>query len=360
MQANDTTDCHCAVTMRSASGESAFGDIVANFHVLTDAMPQMVWSTLPDGFHDYYNAQWYAFTGVPAGSTDGTGWNHMFHPDDRERAWARWRRSLQTGEPYEVEYRLRHHTGTYRWTLGRALPVRDASGRITRWIGTCTDIDAAKKESEQNEILSRELSHRIKNIFAVIGGLIGLSAREHPNAKDYAKQLKERVAALGRAHEFVRPHSEKSKPQVVQIGLHELLSELLSPYPALAEGRIEITGDNLVIDDRSTTPLTLAFHELATNSAKYGAIGSTGGTLVLHIAVTGAAVIIEWTEQVDAAICASAGGPPGFGSKLIDLSVQYQLSGMISKDWRDSGLKVRIEIPIENLQKAQAARRSSA
>ena len=98
----------------------------ARFAVLADTMPQMVWSTLPDGSHDYYNARWYEFTGVPPGSTDGEAWNGMFHPDDQERAWARWRHSLATGEPYEIEYRLRHHSGEYRWTLGRALPLRDA------------------------------------------------------------------------------------------------------------------------------------------------------------------------------------------------------------------------------------------
>ena len=67
----------------------------------------MVWSTLPDGFHDYYNARWYEYTGVPAGSTDGEGWNGMFHPDDQDRAWGVWRDSLATGKPYEIEYRLR-------------------------------------------------------------------------------------------------------------------------------------------------------------------------------------------------------------------------------------------------------------
>ena len=100
------------------------------FAILTDAMPQMVWSTRPDGFHDYYNARWYEFTGVPAGSTDGEGWNGMFHPDDQERARQRWTRSLETGEPYEIEYRLRRHDGVYRWTLGRANPIRDADGRF--------------------------------------------------------------------------------------------------------------------------------------------------------------------------------------------------------------------------------------
>ena len=95
------------------------------FRALADAFPHMVWSTLPDGFHDYYNAKWYEFTGVPDGSTDGEAWTGMFHPEDQDRAWTRWRHSLATGDPYEIEYRLRHRSGQYRGTLGRA---PDASG----------------------------------------------------------------------------------------------------------------------------------------------------------------------------------------------------------------------------------------
>ena len=101
-----------------AAREAELAASERRFRVMTSAMPQMVWTTLPDGFHDYYNDRWYEFTGVPYGSTDGAGWNDMFHPDDQERAWTRWRHSLATGEPYEIEYRLRHHSGAYRWTLG--------------------------------------------------------------------------------------------------------------------------------------------------------------------------------------------------------------------------------------------------
>ncbi len=114
------------------------------FHALSDSIDQMIWTTLPDGYHDYYNRRWYEFTGVPDGSTDGDGWNDMFHPDDQDRAWAVWRQCLETGEPYHIEYRLKHHSGSYRWVLGRAQPVRDAAGRIARWYGTCTDIDDLK------------------------------------------------------------------------------------------------------------------------------------------------------------------------------------------------------------------------
>ncbi|MFC0679504.1 PAS domain-containing protein [Lysobacter korlensis] len=127
----------------------------ARFRTITDAMPQMVWSTLPDGHHDYYNHQWYAFTGLPEGATDGDAWNGVLHPQDRERAWTAWQHCLASGEAYEFRYRLRHHSGEYRWVLGRALPVRDEHGGIMRWMGTCTDIHEqmlaqdALRESEQ-------------------------------------------------------------------------------------------------------------------------------------------------------------------------------------------------------------------
>lgn len=111
---------------------------------ILDHIPQMVWSTRPDGHHDYYSRLWYEFTGVEEARTRGDGWAEMFHPDDLEPAWALWRHSLETGEPYQIEYRLRHHSGEYRWVLGRAWPERAPDGRIVRWYGTCTDIHDQK------------------------------------------------------------------------------------------------------------------------------------------------------------------------------------------------------------------------
>lgn len=147
----------------------------AQFRTIADAIPQMVWSTLPDGYHDYYNRQWYTFTGVPAGSTDGEAWNGMFHPDDQEHAWAVWRHSLATGEPYDIEYRLRHRSGEYRWVLGRALPVRDEDGRILRWMGTCTDIHEQKRARDELFANNRRkddflamLAHELRNPLAPI------------------------------------------------------------------------------------------------------------------------------------------------------------------------------------------------
>jgi PAS domain S-box-containing protein len=318
------------------------------FRTLADAFPHMVWSTLPDGYHDYYNASWYEFTGAPEGSTDGEGWNGMFHPDDQERAWTRWRYSLDTGEPYEIEYRLQHHSGDYRWVLGRARAIRDESERIIRWMGTCTDIHEHKQHAEQNEILGRELSHRIKNIFAVVSGLIGMSARRHQEHRAFASELQARVAALGRAHELVRPHSERSRPHMEAESLHAVFAEILSPYPAMADGRISITGEDLRVDDRGATPIALLVHELATNSVKYGALSAETGTVTVHTEKGDGWAVIRWTER---------GGPAieetphhvGFGTALADLSVNSQLGGILERNWTREGLEASVRVPVRAL-----------
>jgi PAS domain S-box-containing protein len=318
------------------------------FRTLADAFPHMVWSTLPDGFHDYYNARWYAFTGVPDGSTDGEAWNGLFHHEDQELAWARWRHSLVTGEPYEIEYRLRHHSGDFRWVLGRAMPMRDHKGAIIRWMGTCTDIHEQKEQAEQNEILGRELSHRIKNIFAVITGLIGLSSRRHPENREFARTLQERIAALGRAHEFVRPHSERSRPEVVAESLLAVLEDVLSPYPALSEGRLAITGSDLRLDDRGATPIALLVHELATNATKYGALSVESGTVDVSVARDGEVAQLCWTER-GGPIVTGEPAHQGFGTKLAELSIVNQLGGTLERKWDPEGLAATVRVPIKSL-----------
>jgi len=320
----------------------------ARFETLADALPHMVWSTLPDGYHDYYNARWYEFTGVRLGSTDGEEWAGMFHPDDQERAWRTWRHCLATGEPYEIEYRLRHRSGEYRWTLGRAMPMRDPDGKIVRWIGTCTDIHDAKQAATQNEILGRELSHRIKNIFAVISGLIGLSARHEPGQKAFARELQERVAALGRAHEFVRPHSNHSSPRELPELLHGVLRAILSSYPAIDDGRLTLAGDDIAVDDRGATPLALLIHELATNATKYGALSSPQGEVRVSTKVSGDTLELRWEESGGPEVS----GPPertGFGTKLCELSIVQQLGGTLERDWSRDGVSVVCRVELKRL-----------
>ncbi len=337
-----------------ADAVSALAASESNFRTLADTMPQMVWATQPDGFHDYYNARWYEFTGVPVGSTDGEGWNGMFHPEDQDRAWARWRHSLETGEPYEIEYRLRRADGVYRWTLGRALPVRDKDGRIIRWFGTCTDIDDLKQAQAARDVLSQELSHRIKNIFAVVSALVALTGRQHPEAAEFARSLRTRVQALARAHEFVRPHTSASAPSVGSTTLHAFLGDLLRPYASTERGNVVIEGRDAIFDDQAATPVALLFHELATNAAKYGALSSDGGRVTISSEAVEDRYRLTWAET---------GGPiieteptdMGFGFNLAKLAVEGQLGGSLERRWRREGLLLVADLPVTALSRRRHA-----
>lgn len=137
------------------SAERRLSESENRFRQLADSMPQMIWTARPDGFLDYYNERWYEFTGNPRGEGGDASWAPILHPDDVERCRDVWYESVRTGKPYEIEYRFHdRRTDCYRWFLGRALPVRSEQGEIQRWIGTCTDIDDAKRAGDTARFLA--------------------------------------------------------------------------------------------------------------------------------------------------------------------------------------------------------------
>ena len=134
-------------------GEAALRESERRFRSAIEAIPQIVWTAGPDGAIDYYNRRWYDYTGMTYDQTSGWGWHLVIHANDLRLCNDRWSRSVTTGETYEIEYRLRRYDGVYRWQLGRAVPLRDAAGRITKWFGTSTDIDDQKNaETTQQEL----------------------------------------------------------------------------------------------------------------------------------------------------------------------------------------------------------------
>ncbi|MES2525553.1 MAG: ATP-binding protein [Bdellovibrionota bacterium] len=118
-----------------------------------DTMPQMAFIADATGAITYFNQRWYDY--VSTSGTEGWGWkeNIVHHPDDMERTIETWKRSVETGEPYEIDYRLRRFDGEYRWHLGRALPYRNKNGEIVYWYGTNTDIHEERMSLERNRIL---------------------------------------------------------------------------------------------------------------------------------------------------------------------------------------------------------------
>jgi PAS domain S-box-containing protein len=451
--------------------QAALRESEERLRAITNSVDQMIWSTQPTGHHDYFNQRWYDFTGVTPGSTDGEGWNALFHPEDRQRTWDTWRQSLETGTPYHIEYRLRHRSGDYRWVLGRAQPVRSADGEIVRWYGTCTDIqdlkeaetelrrtsallhligdstpdliyakdrdsrilyanraayeiigrpaeqvighsdldwaedpaqaraiiandqavmasgetrdvdepfttpagetrhyrsvksplrDAAggiiglvgvtsdvttRRQAEERErLLAREVDHRAKNLLAVVQSIVQLTRAE--DIAGFTRSLSGRIQSLARAHSLLAASRWEGAD------LKQLMTEELAPFAARGSGRVSVSGPAIKLRPEAAQALALVIHELATNGAKYGALSGETGQVEIEWSMAADSgeprLCIHWREQGGPAVS----GPPtrrGFGSTVMQASVERQLKGKVRLGWQPQGLTCELVLPAEQI-----------
>ena len=131
------------------------------FRTLAEAVPEIIWTTDLKGLLDFFNSCWYRYTGLTPEQSRGSVWPEVVHPDDLPDCTQKWEHSLATGNPFEIEYRIRHTDGTYRWFLGRSNPIRDDQGKIIKWFGTCTDIEEQK---HNQQILEEQIRLRTEEL----------------------------------------------------------------------------------------------------------------------------------------------------------------------------------------------------
>jgi PAS domain S-box-containing protein len=226
-----------------------------------------------------------------------------------------------------------------------ASPIRDANGRIVGGSTIARDISELKKTRERQQLLLREMNHRVKNLFALTGSVIGLSARSAKTAQELADSARERVAALARAHALTFSHGE---PLPQPTTLQSLIGAIVAPFDEPEAPRIAISGVDFPVAGGTVASLALLLHEFATNAAKYGALSSAEGTIAIDCAEEGENVVVTWTER---------GGPPvvqptgaeGFGGVLSRIAVMSQLGGEIARDWKPEGLEIRLVAPRSRL-----------
>jgi PAS domain S-box-containing protein len=211
--------------LKEAKVAAAVREGAQRYSFLADTVPQIIWTARPDGGLDYYNKAWFDYTGLTLAQTKDWGWEAVLHPDDLQPCIERWTHSLTTGESYEIEYRFKRASdGTYRWHLGRALPMRDEQGQIVQWVGTCTDIDDAKRSKETLQAANDELGLRVMERIAELANANEALQEENTERKAAEKALQE----AEEKYRSIFEHSNDGIFQNTPEGRH------LSVNPALA------------------------------------------------------------------------------------------------------------------------------
>ena len=324
----------------------------ARFHTLADAMPQLVWTAHPDGAIHWYNQGWYRYTGTTPAQMEGWGWQNVHDPEVLPSVMTRWQASIATGDPFEMTFPLRGADGLFRPFLTRVMPQKDDQGRVIQWYGTNTDVDELRRAEEKQALLLRELDHRVKNLFAIVSGIVALSARTATTPKGLVDAIQGRLGALASAHQLVRVREAGAPSDFRETTLGELVRTVLAPYVASSEtgeaARFVVEGPHVAIRGDAMTSFALVFHELATNAAKYGAFSATGGQVTIDWSRDGSDLHIVWRERGGPAVRA-APEREGFGSLLARKSVHGQLGGQLFYDWDPDGLTVRLSAASERL-----------
>ena len=262
------------------------------------------------------------------------------HPADRDRVRAAFAATRAVLGPYETDFRI-CVGDEIRWIAARG--QGEDVGIVGRTMfGIFLDVTNRKQAEEGHELLAGEMSHRVKNLLAIAAGLTSITSRTTSSTKDMARELIQRLTALGRAHDLVRPLPDGQGSAAL---LGDLLSVLLAPYDDLGafSGRIRVAVERMGVGESAATSLAMVVHELATNSLKYGALSSDTGTLDVSTRSSGGDICLIWMERGGPAVEA----PPeeeGFGSKLVQRSVSRQLGGTIEHDWSAEGLIVTVQL----------------
>lgn len=271
--------------------------------------------------------------------------SEKIHPADRDRVRAAFVATRATVGAYEIDFRTLIGDEV-RWisARGRGNDEDIVNGTMA---GVFLDVTGRKQAEESSELLAGEMSHRVKNLLGVASALARVTSRSSSDVADMTKQLTNRLTALGRAHDLVRPLPGNQGDAAL---LGDIFSVLLAPYDdqGAFAGRVRIAVPRMGVGERSAEALALIVHELATNSLKHGSLSTDEGVLDVSGCVVGDNVRIIWTEH---------GGPEveipevdrGFGNKMIRSTVEGMLGGSIGYEWTKTGALVTVEIDAARL-----------
>ncbi len=269
----------------------------------------------------------------------------LIHPEDLENYHRQVDANVAAGDDLEVEFRTLGPDGETRWMLIRGRGVFDEEGSAVRAVGVSLDITSRKADEERQRLLLDELNHRVKNTLATVQSIAMQTSRSAIEPASFEGAFRSRIGALAQAHELL---SEASWDGA---SLHDVIGRTLAPYRADRDlARVTFTGPKVRLGPNAAVTLNMAFHELATNAAKYGSLSVGGGRVNVAWTIDRGSdpndIIIDWRET---------GGPPvtastrrGFGSRLLEQGLAREFDGDVQLTFASEGVSCRMRLPFSN------------
>ena len=262
------------------------------------------------------------------------------HPDDQAATVAALTAACDPDQRvlYDVEYRaVGKEDGVVRWVAAKGRAVFDGDGRCVRIVGTAVDITERKQAEERQLLLAREVDHRARNALAVVQAIVRLTRAG--TQQGYIEAVEGRIHALAQAHTLL------SESRWEGADVRTLVGEELAPYRDGDAARVTIEGPAVILSPEKAQNLALALHELATNSAKYGALSVAKGALAVVWQTERNILTLSWRESGGPAV--QTPSSQGFGTKILNASIKHQIGGNVVWDWRPGGLHCTVQVPIE-------------
>ncbi len=267
------------------------------------------------------------------------------HPADLDRVRAAFSATRAVLGRFEIDFRVLVEDKV-RWIAVRGQgDEAELADRIM--FGIFLDVTERKQAEAGNELLAGEMTHRVKNLLAVTSSLIAITLQSTDTTTDMARELTQRLEALGRAHDLIRPVPGQKANTAF---LSDLFTKLLAPYDDVgaSSDRIRVSVPPMDVGEVAATTLALVVHELATNSLKYGALSTEAGTLDVSCEIPDDDVVVVWTERGGPALTTPTGWK-GYGSELMSQTMSYQLGGSLDYNWEEAGVVVTLRMNKEAL-----------
>lgn len=297
----------------------------------------------------FCNKAFQKLTGYESSEIVGRNCRFLQGPDTDQDQVAKIRDAIHEESVAVVELLNYRKDGSSFWNTLHLGPIYDEDGKLRYFFGSqwdVTDIHQSRAEERHAKAMAREVSHRLKNVFAVIGGIVNITGRSM-DARDVSRKINERVQALGRSYE---PTLDDAALGTIHVG--QAIRSVLSPYDPEGD-RFVFTGNGVRTEPNAISAIGLTLHELATNATKYGALSSKEGVVEVSWKHTKDrlgrnSLEIDWKERggprVPAAPASDAGGT---GFDIADTLLSHA-HGVLEKHWEEDGLRAQIILPIAN------------